>query len=144
MPRHPVDVFFYGSYINFEVLAEVNILERPHQVAWLPGYKLVISPLANMVPDPSSTAFGMMTQLDHDELDRLYGEHARKRLGEIYLPEAVLVYTGANVMRPALTYIAHDMAPARPAPDYVDRILRPAQGYGFPSDYLAYIESFKP
>ena len=143
MQVHPVDVFFYGSYINFEVLAEVDIQRRSYLTARLPEYKLMIAPLANLVEDPAHVAFGIVTQLSHAELERLYTEHARNRLGGIYLPEAVLVHTDANKMMAALIYIAHEMQPAPPDPDYVDRILRPAQNYGFPDHYLDHIASFK-
>lgn len=142
MSKLKVDVFFYGSYINFDVLAEVDIFERPYQIAWLPNHKLVISPLANLIKDNTSTAFGIVTKLAHDELERLYVEHAQGKLGGTYLPEAVLVYTAENLLMPALTYISHDMASGQAANDYIQRILRPAQKYQFPESYLRHIESF--
>jgi AIG2-like family len=143
MSAHLVDVFFYGSYINFKVLAEVNINERPHKVAWLNGYELVISPLANIIKEHSSVVFGIVTKLTHSELERLYTEHAQHKLGGIYLPEAILVSTDTDSIVPALTYISHDMKTEHAEPDYVDRILNPAKKYGFPGKYLQYIESFK-
>ena len=144
MHSHSVDVFFYCSYMSFDVLAEASISERPHRVASLPGFKLVISPLANLVRDRSSVAFGMVTRLDHRELDRLYSEHARERLGGVYLPEAVLVFCEAGLLMPALTYVSCSLVPAPPAPEYVERILRAARVHGFPSEYRAHIESFGP
>ena len=143
MSKYLVDIFFYGSYINFDVLAEADIDERPYQVASLPHHKLVISPLANLVKNQTSVAFGIVTKLSHTELERLYIKHARDKLGGTYLPEAVLTYTAIHAMRPALTYISHDMKPAHPDPAYVDRILRPARKYGFPKSYLKHIASFK-
>ncbi len=141
MPPRYVDVFFYGSYINFTVLQEADIGARAYQVARLPNYKLVIAPLANLVPEEGFVSYGILTQLNPVELERLYREHAYKKLGGIYLPEAVLVYTDTRVMIPALTYIAHDMETAKPDPAYVARILGPARDYGFPPQYLAHIAS---
>jgi len=143
MGEHRVDVFFYGSYINFEVLAEAGIDERPYEAARLPGYRLVIQPLANLVPDAASQAYGILTKLSHPELDRLYNEHALRKLGAEYKPEAVLAFNIENALMPALCYMAHDMRPAAPDPDYVDRILDPAREYGFPADYVADIEAFR-
>lgn len=143
MNAHRVDVFFYGSYINFSVLGEAGIDQQSHDTARLPGYELVISPLANLVANPDAQAYGILTRLDHAELHRLYTEHARQKLGGTYLPEAVLVFTSDNALWPALCYISHEMEPAKPSPDYVDRILNPARGYGFPDGYLRHIESFK-
>lgn len=143
MNEYRVDVFLYGSYINFQVLAEAGIDERPYEPVRLPGYRLVIEPLANLVADEASQAYGILTGLTHRELDRLYQEHARLKLGGVYHPEAVLVFNIDNALMPALCYLSHDMQPARPDPAYVDRILQPAKDYGFPADYLEDIESFK-
>lgn len=143
MGNHLVNVFFYGSYINFTVLAEAEIGDRPFQAARLPGYRLVISPLANLVIDPSSEAFGILTKLTHAELDALYVGHAKGKLGGNYLPEAVVVITNQDERIPALCYLSHDMQPATPDPAYVERILGPAKGHGFPAYYLEHIASFK-
>jgi len=143
MHEHKVDVFFYGSYINFDVLAEAGIGERHYEAARLPGYRLVIQPFANLVPDAACQAYGILTKLSHAELDRLYDEHARQTLGAEYRPEAVLAFNIENALMPALCYMAHDMKPAAPDPDYVDRILDPAREYGFPADYVADIEAYR-
>lgn len=143
MSGRRVEVFFYGSYINFDVLAEAGIDERPYDLVRLPGYRLHIGPLANLVADEASQAYGILTRLTHNELHRLYNGHAREKLGGVYHPEAVLVFNIDNALMPALCYLSHDMQPAEPDPGYVDRILRPAREYGFPADYLADIESFK-
>lgn len=143
MSARRIDVFFYGSYINFNVLGEAGIFERPFETARLPGYRLEIGPLANLVPDDGSQAFGIVTHLSHWELDCLYTGHARERLGGVYLPEAVLVFNVENNMMPALCYLSHDTRRSDPDPAYVDRILQPARAYGFPAEYLEYIESFK-
>ncbi|MBS1269398.1 MAG: hypothetical protein MAG794_00349 [Gammaproteobacteria bacterium] len=147
---HRVDVFFYGSYMNRSVLAKARIDERPCEPVRLPGYLLAIEPWANLVPDTASQAFGILTQVSHAELNRLYTTPSRrkkkkrvsKKRGR-YSPEAVLVFDNANVLMPALCYVSHDMTFAVPDPGYVDRILEPAREYGFPVDYLEHIESFK-
>lgn len=145
MNHHQVDVFFYGSYINFAVLAEADIGDRPYQTACLRSYRLVIAPLANLEIDASSDTFGIVTKLTHGELDALYVGHAQEKLGGTYLPEAVNVFTEGNrtVVTPALCYRSHDMEPSTPDPAYVERILDPATKYKFPSHYLEHIASFK-
>jgi hypothetical protein len=42
----------------------------------------------------------------------------------------------------ALCYLSHDMQVAGADAGYVDRILKPAQAYGFPKWYLDHIASF--
>ena len=138
-----VNVFFYGSYMNVDVLREVEIGKRAFQPASLRGYELIISPLANLRKKDRCTAYGILTQLTHTELDRLYQGHARTILGGTYLPEAVVVNRADGTIAAALCYLAHDMKAASADAAYVDRILKPAQAYGFPQWYLEHIASFR-
>jgi hypothetical protein len=145
MPTDPtVWVFFYGSYINPKVLAEVDIVPDPVDHAVLPGWELVIRPLANLVPSDRHVAHGVLTRATHRELDRLYTEHAQGVLGGTYLPQAVLCRIATGDLRPALTYISRDMRPEPADPAYVRRILEPAGDYGFPDWYLDHIRTFLP
>jgi hypothetical protein len=142
MAEPKVWVFFYGSYINFGVLREVGLHPEHWEVARLPGFDIRIQPRANLVPSDQHCAYGILARATHAELDRLYA-HARDVLGEVYLPEAVLVQTHAGLWRPALCYLCPEMA-ARPAdPAYVERIVRPARDLGFPQWYIARLESYR-
>jgi hypothetical protein len=86
--------------------------------------------------------YGIVATATHAELARLYA-HALDVLGEVYLPQAVLVQTRAALWRPALCYICPEMAP-RPADNaYIDRIVGPARVFGFPTWYVARLESFR-
>ncbi len=138
-----VNVFFYGSYMNFDVLRAVDIGERAFEPSSISGYELTISPLANLRKKQPSNAYGILTRLTHPELDRLYQGHARTVLGGIYLPEAVVVSRADGSAAAALCYLSHDMQAASADADYVDRILKPAQAYGFPQWYLDHISSFR-
>ena len=143
MPEAEVLVFFYGSYMNRAVLAEVGLTPSRWEAAALPGFEIRIAPRANLVRAPGHVAFGVLATATHGELARLYA-HAQSVLGEVYLPEAVLVHTESGAWVPALCYLAPHMA-ERPADRaYVDRILEPARELGFPSWYLAHLESFRP
>ena len=142
MNKRLLKTFFYGSYINFKVLAEAGITRREYEIGRVSGFELRISSLANLIPKTNGTAYGIITELDHDELDQLYMEHSRKKLGGVYLPEAVLVTLENGSCVPALCYVAPHLDNSSPKPGYVERILQPANEYGFPSWYLAHIESF--
>ena len=136
------NVFFYGSYINFTVLKEVDINQRDYKVGRINGFELTISPLANLRPKKDGRVYGILTQLTHSELDRLYQDHAKSTLGGNYLPEAVTVYQQNETCAAALCYISHDMAAEKADPAYIERILKPATEYGFPEWYLNHITSF--
>lgn len=139
--RH-VDVFFYGSYINLDVLAEMDLHPSPVQVATVAGFEIVIAPLANLLPAKGALVWGILAPMTHDELGRLYDEHAQKVLGGTYLPEAVLCLTAAGDYRPALTYISPALPSGPVSEAYVERIAGPGEGYGFPDPYLRHLRSF--
>ena len=95
MRERRIWTFFYGSYINLDVLKEVDYIPDEHHVARLPGFDIVIGPLANLVPSDQYTVYGIVATGTHAELDRLYA-HAESVLGGRYLPEAVLVQTASG------------------------------------------------
>lgn len=140
MPEGQVLVFFYGSYMNRAVLAEVGLAPETWEVASLPGFDIRIAPRANLVRAPDAVVFGVLASATHGELERLYA-HAQSVLGEVYLPEAVLVRTRSGAWRPALCYIAPEMVAGPPDPAYVERILRPARELTFPAWYLARLQA---
>jgi hypothetical protein len=137
-----VAVFFYGSYMNREVLGEVDLAPRVWEVASLAGFDIDIRPRANLVPAPGIAVWGILASATHAELDRLY-THARDVLGEVYLPRPVLVELAAGSYLPALCYICPRMEMRPAAPDYIERILAPARAHGFPASYLERIERFR-
>jgi hypothetical protein len=137
-------VFFYGSYINLQVLKEADIHPESFDIAKLSGFDIVIQPRANLIPSFEHSVFGILTTASHTELERLYTEHAQGILGEVYLPEAIVVQLLDGSGLPALCYIAPKMK-AKPAEnDYIDRIVNPAREYDFPKSYIKHLESFRP
>jgi hypothetical protein len=135
-------VFFYGSYMNFDVLREVSLVPQQWEVAKLNGFDIVIQPRANLIRSDRQCVYGILATATHAELDRLYA-HAKGVLGETYLPEAVLAETLSGTCRPALCYIAPSMEERPAANDYVERIVKPAKEFHFPEWYIERLESFR-
>jgi hypothetical protein len=119
MAEPVVWTFFYGSYLNRGVLAEVDLHPDRWEVASLSGFDITIAPLANL------------RRSERDDV-----------LGGTYLPEAVLTRTADGTFRPALCYLAPAMA-TRPA-DPAYGIVGPAREMGFPDWYVLRLESFRP
>lgn len=137
-------VFFYGSYINFDVLKEVGLVPDAWEIARAPGFDIHIAPRANLVRSDEHIVWGINATATHTELTRLYVDHAKGVLGETYLPEAVLTYSADGKVRAAMTYICPVMEPRPAELAYVERIAGPARSYGFPDRYIRRIESFRP
>jgi hypothetical protein len=142
MITQKVWVFFYGSYMNLDVLAEVGLVPEQFHVARLGGFDLRIAPRANLVRSDQHCVYGILATATHQELARLY-THAKDVLGEVYLPEAIMVETLEGTWRPALCYISPSMQPHPAADDYIDRIVAPAQQFRFPDWYIERIESLR-
>jgi|RhiMetdeSRZDD1v2_1073273.scaffolds.fasta_scaffold155739_2 hypothetical protein len=140
MSEPKVRVFFYGSYMNPAVLAEVQLAPERFEVARLDGYDIRIAPLANLVPSAQHCVYGVLAEATHAELARLYA-HARDVLGETYLPYPVLARTSAGAWWPALCYVAPSMVSRPPDRAYVDRIVGPARDHGLPEWYITRLES---
>ncbi|HWL88913.1 MAG TPA: gamma-glutamylcyclotransferase family protein [Polyangiaceae bacterium] len=144
MTEPKIWVYFYGSYINFDVLREVDLVVDEWEVAKLAGFDIRIAPRANLVRSDQHCVYGILAKATHRELERLYIEHSKGILGETYLPEAVLVETSSGTWRAAICYICPEMVARTPAPDYVQRIIGPARRFDFPEWYIARLESFMP
>jgi cation transport regulator ChaC len=133
-------VFFYGSFINPDVLAAAGVVPQRVEVARLSGFDISIGPLANLVRSDRDSVYGIVVQATHTELDRLYSQ---SWVGT-YLPEAVLTETADGRLLPALCYVAPEGDTSRPTREYVDRIVAPASAYGFPAWYIQRLTSFRP
>jgi AIG2 family protein len=140
MSEKKVKVFFYGSFINRQVLAKGGLVPSRVQVARLWGYDIHAETLATLIPSDEHSVYGILCDATHSELRQLYGQDW---LGGTYLPEAVLVETEDRTLVPALCYIAPKPPPTRPADDYLDWIIGPAREYGFPEWYIKRIEHFR-
>jgi hypothetical protein len=136
-------VFFYGSNINLDVLKTAGLVPGEWEVARAAGFDIRIAPTANLIPSDRHTVWGINATATHAELAGLYTHYVQGTLGQTYLPEAILTITAEGKLRPAITYISHDMVPDRADPAYLDRILVPACRFGFPPWYLEKLEAFR-
>jgi AIG2 family protein len=135
-------VFFYGSYMNPDVLREVDIVPVEWEVARLHGFDIAIRPRANLVPSEQHCVYGVVAKATHAELVRLYA-HAKDVLGETYLPYPVCVETRDGKSRPALCYLSKAMDPGPTERGYLDLILGPAREFGLPGWYVERLERFR-
>lgn len=78
--------------MNLGVLKEVGLVPERFETARLSGFDLQIQPHANLVRSDQHCVYGVVATATHQQLARLYA-HAKDVLGEVYLPEAVLVET---------------------------------------------------
>jgi hypothetical protein len=134
-----VRVFFYGSFINRDVLARAGYFPGSMEIARLEGFDITTRPLATLVCSEGACVYGILTTATHAELQRLYGEE----WVNAYLPEAVVVTTGDGALHPALCYIATATTGGAPFENYLDRILEAAKTWAFPTSYIQRLERLR-
>ena len=140
MAEPTVWTFFYGSFMNLDVLKQGGYVPERYEAAKLYGFDIRIQPLATLVRSDQHCIYGIVACGTREQLCRLYSQDW---VGT-YLPEPVLVETLDGKWRAAFCYIA-PAGESRPASnDYIDRIVGPARQYGFPAWYIARLESFRP
>ena len=132
--------FFYGSFMNPEVLAKADVWPDEAQMARLDGWDLKIAPRATLIPAAGRSVFGVLAQLTHPDIEKLY---TRDWFGfGTYLPEAVLVADSAGRSLPALSYIAWETEGGTPGAEYLEKMVTIARHHGFPDWYINHIASF--
>lgn len=139
MSGRRIDGFFYGLFMDVEVLRRAGTSPSDARRAYVEDFALRIGERATLVPSPGARAYGMLIGLTHGELDRLYGAPGL----EIYRPEAVFakLWDGEGEVVPALCFNLVDA----PAPDernaeYAERLRAVLKGLGFPAESVDLIE----
>ena len=139
-PERRVWTFFYGSFMNPNVLAQAEVHPTAPQRGRLDGWDIEIRPRATLVPSNERCVYGILAQVSHPELDRLY---AKDWFGfGTYLPEAVIVSDGEGKHVSAICYIAWSMEGGKPTDEYLQKILSTAVVHEFPDWYIERIKSF--
>ncbi|NNE66674.1 MAG: gamma-glutamylcyclotransferase [Pyrinomonadaceae bacterium] len=136
MTDRRIDGFFYGLFMDRDVLRESQVVPANPRRAFVDGYRLRIGLRATLVPTPGARSYGMVFTLTDDELDKLYNAPGL----EIYRPESVLAHSLEGGSFPALCY----NLPEAPGPDelnteYAARLRAVLSKLEFPPEYVASI-----
>ena len=134
MPLRHVTGFFYGLFMDEAVLAEAGVSARTPRMAYVEDFGLHVGRRATLVPEAGARAYGMLYDLTHQELGKLYGAPCL----EDYRPEAVEAHLLEGGSRPALCYNLLDApAPAEANEAYAKRLSEALERLGFPAEYAA-------
>ena len=136
-------VFFYGTLMSPGELSEHGVTPGRIVPARLNGFELCIRPRGNLARSDRSCVYGVITEVTHEDLARLYSD-LEERFGLKYLPEAVLAEALDGTVRPALCYIAPHMEDAPATKEYVNELAEAVRAAGLPEWYAEFVESFGP
>jgi hypothetical protein len=136
MTDRRIDGFFYGLFMDSDVLRESQVVAVNPRRAYVDGYALRIGRRATLVPACGARAYGIVFALTHDELARLYSAPGL----EHYRPEALLARLLEGDTVPALCYNLRE-APGSGETNaaYATRLRATLRRLDFPPEYVASI-----
>jgi len=132
MTDRRIDAFFYGLFMDVDVLRESKVAPSNPRRAYVADFALRIGQRATLLPAAGARAYGMLIALTHRELERLYTAPGLEQ----YRPEAVLAQTLGGTLVPALCYNLREAAHER-NPDYATRLQGVLSKLNFPPEYIA-------
>jgi len=95
-----LNVFFYGLFMDAELLRSKGFHPMDPQPVCVPGFALRIGQRATLIPHPGSSVHGFIMKLSHNEIDRLYSEPSVRA----YRAEAVSAQLTDGSYTPALCF----------------------------------------
>lgn len=127
------EVFFYGLFMDDDLLRGKGIVPMDPRAASLEGFGLRIGKRATLVHAPDERSYGVVMGLTRQELNTLYSGPGL----ENYRPEEVSCMTLAGEPIRALCY----NLPEAPAPDevneeYAGQLRAVLVKLGFPAEYV--------
>ncbi len=134
MTDRRIDGFFYGLFMDREVLRESGVEAASPRRAYVDDYAPRIGRRATLVPASGARAYGMVFALTHDELERLYSPPGL----EAYRPEAVLARGLEGGAWPALCYnLRQAPGPGEANAEYAASLREVLRRLEFPPEYVA-------
>jgi hypothetical protein len=136
MDQRRLDVFFYGLFMDRQLLEDKGIQPVEVRFAAVRGFKLQIGTRAALVPTPDGEVHGVLMKLSHAELEQLYSEPGV----QAYRPEPVLAIASNGATVAALCY----NLPEPPSTDeqnaeYAGKLRSLARRIGLPEGYVTSI-----
>jgi len=133
-----VAVFFYGLFMDPDILAGHGIRPGTPRRAQAAGYALRIGQRATLVPAAGARAYGLVYALTHVELDRLYSQPGL----EAYRPEPIVVLDSDGRNIPTTCYtLAVAPGAGEGNPQYVAKLRDVLTRLGFPQEYVRSLSS---
>ncbi len=131
------DVFFYGLFMDQDLLRNKGIEAQGAELASVPGFALRIGQRAALVPTGNGRVHGVVVSVTLAELERLYSEPSVKA----YRPQAVLADLASGGAIATLCYnLPEPPAASERNPEYAAKLRVVAEKVGLPPDYIASLQ----
>lgn len=128
-----VDVFFYGLFMDADVLCGMGLAPINIRRASVQSMALRLGDRATLILDPAGCVHGILVALSHAELDRLYAEPGVSA----YRPEPLMAKLADGACVPALCFnLPTPPQTHRANPEYATQLQAVARRLGLPEDYV--------
>lgn len=136
-----LDVFFYGLFMDADLLRAQGFDPRDPRLASVAGRALLLGARATLVPASGGRVHGMVMALTHAEIDRLYAEPSVAA----YRAEPVVAELNEGRGVAALCFNLPEAPSAADSnPDYAIKLAAVARRLGLPEEYIASIGQRPP
>ncbi len=125
-------VFFYGLFMDPDLLLEKGLKPRDVEVVRVNDYGLRIGERATLRSSPGESAYGTLMRLDDRELADLYREPGVAD----YAPQALYVFDRQENAQEAVSYILPMQRVSGKNSDYARSLALVAKKVGLPDDYV--------
>lgn len=133
MPPRKLNGFFYGLFMDENVLRKAGTHPINVRHAYVDDFALRIGNRATLIPSPGDRAYGMLIALSHPDLDILYNAPGL----EVYRLEALIAQPFEGKAVPALCYnLVKEPEPHERNPEYAEKLKKVLRELGFPEEYV--------
>ncbi len=137
MDTRPVTAFFYGLFMDADLLKSKGVVVRAARAAHVEGYVLKIGQRAVLVPATNARCYGMLFDLTHAELGALYAGADLQS----YRPEAVLAKIADDKQVAALCYnVLEPVDDSARNPEYAAKLRAVLVKLNFPAEYIQSVQ----
>jgi AIG2-like family len=129
-----VDVFFYGLFMDADLLRGRGASPQAVAPAYVDGFRLQLGERADLVSDAFHRTYGVLMNLTDAEVDRLYEDPTVRA----YRPQIVTAHRiqdGGAVVARCYT-LPEGTQPTPPNPAYLERLREIGRRAGLPTAYL--------
>lgn len=131
-----MDVFFYGLFMDMDILAKNGMYPSNPRKGYLQDYTLKIGNRASLIPSKDERSYGVLMTVDAEILQELYAEPSVAD----YIPEEVIVHLESGDMVQAYCYNLPSELMTGTNPTYAASLHTLAKKLEFPESYLEKIK----
>ncbi len=128
-------VFFYGLFMDVDLLAKQGVVSESISTGWVNDFALRISKRATLMRKAGDQAYGVLMDISSSELEALYAEDSVAD----YVPETLMVNTQDGTKIEAVCYNLPQEKIVGENKEYAQLLLALALKLGFPDSYTVQI-----